>query len=127
MKEKEVIIFKSGKFYNAFSNNGIIIHALLGYKYLRYKNSVGFPESSLHKVKNALENEKIPYKIYEKDYLIESYKGINKNYNIWVKKALSKLEMEDRIGLLQEKIDNCSLSDLEKIVEGLEDVSNCKW
>lgn len=124
MKEKCLLIYKSGKFYNAFSDDGIIIHALLGYKYLKFKNSVGFPESSLNKVKNALEKEKIPYKIYEKNNLIESYKGINKNYAIWVKKALHNIEMEERIERLQEKIDKCSLRDLERIVEGLEDVSS---
>lgn len=60
-----ISIYKSGKFYNAFNDDGIILHYLLGYKYLEHKKSIGFPESALNKVKTTLENEKISYKIYD--------------------------------------------------------------
>lgn len=123
MKENLVKIFKSGKFYNAFGDDGIIIHYLVGYKYVVYKNSVGFPESSIIKVKNALEKEKISYEVYDKDKRLEKYEGISKNYKSVLKRSLEKLEMENRINRLQDRIDNIDLEDLEKIVEGLEDAT----
>ena len=45
-----VRLYKSGKFYNVFGDDGLILHELLGYKYIEYKNSVGFPESAINKV-----------------------------------------------------------------------------
>lgn len=55
---KVIEIYKSGKFYNVFGDDGIIIHELIGYKYLEYKKQVGFPESALNKVINVLESKK---------------------------------------------------------------------
>ena len=81
MEKNSVILYKSGKFYNAYGDNGIIIHNLLGYKFVSYKNSAGFPESAINKVKGVLEKEKLSYVIYEKDAFVSEYKGINKNYN----------------------------------------------
>lgn len=54
MTKKYISLFKSGKFYNAFGDDGIIIHFLLGYKYTEYKHSVGFPKSAFNKVINKL-------------------------------------------------------------------------
>ena len=48
--KKYLKLYKNGKFYNAYGDDGIIIHYLLGYKYLEYKNSVGFPVSAYNKV-----------------------------------------------------------------------------
>ena len=120
MKNNCLILYKSGKFYNAYGDNGVIIHNLLGYKFLEYKNSAGFPESAIAKVKAILEQVNIPYKIYEKDILLEECKGISKNYNIVLKESLKKIEMETRLNRLQSKLDNFSLDDLEKVVEGIE-------
>ena len=123
MEKNCVILYKSGKFYNAYGDNGIIIHHLMGYKYVEYKNCAGFPESALSKVKNALEEEKLSYKIYEKENLLEYTKGITKNYNNVLKASLKKMEMETRLNRLQTKLDNFSLDDLEKVVEGIENAN----
>ena len=69
---------------------------------------------------NILEQEKLSYKIYEKDTLLEEHKGIAKAYNNMLKTSLTKLEMENRLNRLQDKLDNFSLDDLEKVVEGIE-------
>ena len=37
-----------------------------------------------------------------------------------LKTSLTKLEMENRLNRLQDKLDNFSLDDLEKVVEGIE-------
>lgn len=93
----------------------------MGYKYVEYKHSAGFPESSIAKVKKALEDAKLPYMIYEQETLIEESKGLKKNYNIILKESLKKMKMETRLNRLQTKLDNFSLNDLEKVVEGIED------
>lgn len=93
----------------------------MGYKYVEYKHSAGFPESSIAKVKKALEDAKLPYMVYEKETLIEESKGLKKNYNIILKESLKKMEMETRLNRLQAKLDNFSLNDLEKVVEVTQD------
>lgn len=123
MEKNSVILYKSGKFYNAYGDNGIIIHNLLGYKFVSYKNSAGFPESAINKVKGVLEKEKLSYMIYEKDAFVLEYKGINKNYNRILKESLKNLEMEERLSRLQSKLDNFTLDDLEKVIEGVEDAT----
>ena len=53
MEKNCVVLYKAGKFYSAYGDCGIIIHNLMGYKYVEYKHSAGFPESSIAKVKKA--------------------------------------------------------------------------
>ena len=123
MNKYGIRLYKSGKFYNAFGDDGLILHELLGYKYIEYKNSVGFPESAINKVKNKLENEKISYSIYEKDNLLEEYKGIDKNYKIVLSKALKNYDIEKRLTRLKNKINNLTIEELERVIDGLEDKS----
>ena len=79
-----------------------------------------FPSSAYLKVTQKLEAEKISYTTYEKDKLIKEYKGIAKNYDLVLKKALANLDTESRINLVKEKIENCSIADLEKLIEVIE-------
>lgn len=120
MNKYSIRLYKSGKFYNAFGDDGLILHELLGYKYIEYKNSVGFPESAINKVKNKLENEKISYSIYEKDNLLEEYKGIDKNYKIVLSKALKNYDIEKRLTRLKNKINNLTIEELERVIDSLE-------
>ena len=123
MNKYSIRLYKSGKFYNAFGDDGLILHELLGYKYIEYKNSVGFPESTINKVKSKLENEKISYSIYEKDNLLEEYKGIDKNYKIVLSKALKNYDIEKRLTRLKNKINNLTIEEWERDIDGLEDKS----
>lgn len=123
MDKNSIVLYKSGKFYNAYGDNGIILHKLLGYKFVSYKNSAGFPESAINKVKSVLEKEKLSYVIYEKNTFICDYKVVSKNYNRILKESLKNLEMEERLSRLQSKLDNFTLDDLEKVVAGIEDVT----
>lgn len=115
-----VRLYKSGKFYNAFGDDGLILHELLGYKYIEYKNSVGFPESAINKVESKLESEKISYSVYEKDNLLEEYKGIDKNYKIVLSKALKNYDIEKRLTRLKSKINNLTIEELERVIDSLE-------
>jgi len=69
-------------------------------------------------------NNKIPYKIYEKDNLIEEFKGLDNNYEKNLKTAIKKYEIEQRYNRLKSKIDESSIDDLEKILEGIEEIVN---
>lgn len=123
MNKYGVRLYKSGKFYNAFGDEGMILHELLGYKYIEYKNSVGFPESAINKVKSKLESVNISYSIYEKDNLLEEHKGIDKNYKIVLSKALKNYDIEKRLTRLKSKINNLSTEELERVIDSLEDGS----
>lgn len=120
MNKYGVRLYKSGKFYNAFGDEGMILHELLGYKYIEYKNSVGFPESAINKVKGKLDSVNISYSIYEKDNLLEEHKGIDKNYKIVLSKALKNYDIEKRLTRLKEKINGLTTEGLERIVDNLE-------
>lgn len=120
MNKNYVSLYKSGKFYNAFGVDGLILHHLIGYKFVEYKQSVGFPESAFGKVKSLLDDVDISYKVYDKDILIEEKKGNNKKYNKVLSEALKKYDLEKRLIRIKDKINNFSAEDLEKIIEGIE-------
>ena len=126
MNKNYVSLYKSGKFYNAFGDDGLILHYLIGYKFLDYKQSVGFPESAFGKVKSILDNDDISYKVYDKDILLEDKKGVNKKYNTVLSKALKKYDLEKRLKRIKEKITHFSIEDLEKIIEGIESGNDSK-
>ena len=98
----------------------MILHHLIGYKFVEYKQSVGFPESAFGKVKSLLDDVDISYKVYDKDILIEEKKGNNKKYNKVLSEALKKYDLEKRLIRIKDKINNFSTEDLEKIIEGIE-------
>ena len=123
MNKYGVRLYKSGKFYNAFGDEGMILHELLGYKYIEYKNSVGFPESAINKVKSKLESVNISYKKKKKNNLLEEHKGIDKNYKIVLSKALKNYDIEKRLTRLKSKINNLSTEELERVIDSLEDKS----
>ena len=120
MKENKISIYKIGKFYNAYNDDGIILHYLFGYKYTNYKRSVGFPESAINKVKTKLEELKISYTMYEKEEKVSEYKGVNKNYNITLTEALKLFNVEkrmDRVKNIIDKLDEKQIDNLIRIIE----------
>lgn len=123
MSKNYVSLYKSGKFYNVFGDDGLIVHYLVGYKFVEYKQSVGFPESAFGKVKSILDKENMSYKVYDKDMLLESKKGIDKKYKITLKEALKNYELEQRLTRIRNKINDFSTDELEKIIEGIESES----
>ena len=117
---KKVKLYKIGKFYNAYGDDGYILHELLGYKFIEAKQSAGFPTNSLSKVETSLTWAKISYEIYENGIVVKSFKGLNKCYVNTLKKSLNNIETEKRINRLKKKIDNLSKEDLDKILYFLE-------
>lgn len=119
MEKNAVNIYKSGMFYNVYGDDAVILYCLLNYK-VTYKKTAGFPDSALNKVKNKLEEEKINYNIYDKNDLLNSFVGVSKRYNTVLKEGLKKLEAEERLSNLKEKLDKCSKTKLENIIELIE-------
>ena len=120
MSKNYVSLYKSGKFYNAFGDDGLIVHYLVDYKFVEYKQSVGFPESAFGKVKSILDKENMSYKVYDKDMLLESKKGIDKKYKVILKEVLKNYELEQRLIRIRNKINDFSTDELEKIIEGID-------
>lgn len=127
-KEKVVIIKKdfielrkSGKFYNSFGEDAIILHYLLGYKIVAEKGGIGFPETAYNKVINILENEKISYKVYEKDIITEdkNYKKLN-TYKSTLKKGISELSLEERFSKIEKRLKKMNNKELDHVLEIIE-------
>ncbi len=116
-----VEIRKSGKFYNTFGDDAIILHYLLGYKIVKDKGGVGFPESAYNKVINALEENEVSYQVYEKDALIieNNFKKLN-SYKSIKKKGLNNLSVEERFNKIFNKINSLSGEELENILKVIE-------
>ena len=84
LKYKEyVVLLKSGIFYECFNDDIGIIYSLFHYKIKNNGNNyvVGFPNNSLSKICNVLENNNINYIIVDKDNIIDKYKSKNNNYS----------------------------------------------
>lgn len=84
LKYKEyVVLLKSGIFYECFNDDICIIYSLFHYKIKNNGNNyiVGFPNNSLSKICNILENNNINYIIVDKDNIIDKYKSKNNNYS----------------------------------------------
>lgn len=121
--KKEVIeLRKSGKFYNTFGDDAIILHYLMGYKIVAEKGGVGFPETAFNKVINALEDAEISYIVYEKDEIVaeKDFKKINDYKNI-LKKGLNELSIEERFNKIEKKIRELKKEDLDYVLEVIED------
>lgn len=116
-----VMLHKQGKFYNCFNEDAIIMHYLFGYKIIK-DNLTGFPETSLVKVLNKLESEKISYEIIykDRDSVIKNYGNINK-YKIILGKSLEYQKISERVKLIQDKVALIQDKEvLEKILKGIE-------
>lgn len=115
-----VNLYKIGKFFHGHGDCGRILFELLGYRFVEYKQSAGFPESALAKVQSKLEEEKISYKVYDKEKLLCEYKGINKRYNDVLDRAYQKVSINVRIEKIKGILEKCSIDDLNCILEMIE-------
>ncbi len=126
-----VVIYKQpGKFYDVYGYDSLIFNLLFDFKILKKETSkgktfkCGFPDNSLTRIVNKLDEKKISYQIVsrDRDPVVKDYKKIN-NYLKYKEDAIKKNDIEIRLELLLEKIKNLSHEDaialLEKIEEGL--------
>lgn len=126
LKYKEyIVLLKSGIFYECFNDDIGIIYSLFHYKIKNNGSNyvVGFPNNSLSKICNILENNNINYIIVDKDNIIDKYKSKNNNYSKYYI-DLNKLQyitykIEDIYNKLNNKIlDN----NIEKILLSIGDL-----
>lgn len=100
-----IIMIKVGNFYHSYDDDGIILNYLFNYK-IKDNDIVGFPISSLDKVKRRLEKEHINYYIDDK-----KYREFNDNkYREVLDKSNNILELKKDI----EDINNYLNSNIER-------------
>lgn len=88
-----LILYKNhGKFYQCRDMDAYIMNLLFGYKVLK-DGLCGFPDNSLSKVLNTLEDAKISYQIIEvdKNPIIKDFDKLN-NYPKYLDLALKNLD-----------------------------------
>ena len=124
-----VVIYKQGgKFYDVYGYDAFIFNLIFDFKILEkvskdkktYK--CGFPDNSLNKIINKLEDNKISYQIIsrDKDPIVKDYKKINK-YSKFKDDAIKKNNLTVRINLIIEKIKNLSSEDALAMLEKIEE------
>lgn len=87
----------------------------------------GFPEQAKNKVINALLDNQISYKIFEKEDLIEEkdFKKLN-NYHKFVSKGITKYKNKDKLANLNDKINDLNEAELNELLDIIEKyVSKC--
>lgn len=122
MNSEVIELRKSGKFYNCFGNDAMIMHHLMNYKIVPSKGGVGFPESAYNKVINTLEDNNISYRVYEKDNMLleKDYEKLN-NYKKVLTNARKGISFEQRINDIENKIKTLSNKKINQLLEVIED------
>lgn len=122
MKEN-VVIRKSGGFYNVFDGDAIIVSYLTGYKIT--DGRCGFPLNSLNKVINLLDDNKINYIVKENmiDKEKKNYKKNNK-YNKILDKGKKKINIDYRVSIIMNRIKELSYDKLSSLLDIIEEYIN---
>lgn len=124
-----VIIVKIGNFYHVYGKDAYIFAYLLEYK-ITEKDGIphcGFPISSILKVENILEKNKINYiSVDRRNNYDEEEKYINKQenkYDIFFKKAQNTVEKILRMQRINQMLnDNKNNKNINKILDKIEKV-----
>ena len=116
MKNSVNIYETSKMFYNVYEIDAYIFNILFGYKILDNKK-VGFPSSIYNKVINTLEELHINYNIIykNKDNVIKDFKKLN-NYDKYKNKAYEKMDIDSKVNMVIDKINNASREQLDRLV-----------
>ena len=118
-----VVIRKSGGFYNVFDNDAIIVSYLTGYKVVNGR--CGFPINSLGKVTNILSDNKIDYIVREnmKEIEVKKYKKNNK-YDKVLDKGKKKYDIDYRVNGIVERINDLEYDRLCCLLDVIEEYIN---
>ncbi len=112
-------IRKSSLFYDTYDDDAQILSYLLGYKII--KGRVGFPENAIHKVINALEENKINYKIIGEQEEVKDFKNLNQ-YSRILASAQDKNILGERLQKIFKKIDSLDSGSLCEVLERIESI-----
>ena len=116
-----LVLYKNhGKFYKLRGMDAYIMNMLFDYKVLN-GDVCGFPDTTLNKVLNTLNDSKISYQIIDvdKEPVIKDFGKIN-TYHKYLEKALESIDKKKKIDILIEKIENSDNEKLEKIIKVIE-------
>ena len=118
--QKYVIINQSsGKFFEVYGYDAFMFNYLFEYKIIQNGKTYkcGFPDSSLIKITDKLNDLKISYQvIYRgKNPHVKDYKKINQ-YSKYKMIALQKMDIKERMDTLIEKIKSLGSEKANKIV-----------
>ena len=96
------------------------MNTLFGYKVLKGDVS-GFPDTSINKVVNILEDAKISYQIIDvdKDPVIKDFCKIN-TYSKYLDMSFKNLDKKKKLDFLIDKLNKCSMEKLESIISLIE-------
>ncbi len=109
-------IYKDGgKFYRARGIDAYILNYIFDYKVINGK--CGFPDNIIERVLIKLEEEKISYEINYCDRNSKSRRFKYNNYLRFHEKALKKMEISEKIELIEKKLNNANIKELERILD----------
>lgn len=126
IKYKEyVVLLKSGIFYECFNDDISIMYSLFSYKIKNNGNNyvVGFPSSSLTKVLNTLEKNKINYIIIDDNSVVDKYKTNKNRYLEYIVDINKLMYINMKIELIYKKLqENILNNNIEKILIEIENL-----
>ena len=112
-------IRKNSLFYDVYDDDAVILNYLLGYKNINGR--VGFPINAISKVINILEDKKINYKIIGEQEEVKDFKNLNQYLNI-LAKAADKIEVNNKINKILDKLKNFDEGTLYEILDKIESI-----
>lgn len=126
IKYKEyVVLLKSGIFYECFNDDISIMYSLFSYKIKNNGSNyvVGFPSSSLTKVLNTLEENKINYIVIEDNSVVDKYKTNKNRYLEYIVDINKLMYISMKIELIYKKLqENILNNNIEKILIEIENL-----
>lgn len=124
----EVLLIKTGTFYNAYLKDAMILAYTCNYKIKKIEskyNVCGFPTTTINKVKLALEQRKINYRLLDRAHNYEEEENQNFNsknmYGEEYKKAFKYLSTMNRIDTINAYlVENVNNENITNIITNIE-------
>lgn len=117
---KSIKIIKSGKFYNAYGDDALILHNLFGYK-VSDQGKVGFPLITLNKVTNILTDNKINYNVVEKNVTVDGKTFPKNNYEKILSISEKRFNNELELNSLLKQIETLDEPALKRLIGVIKD------
>lgn len=130
----DVILIKTGTFYNAYLKDALILSYVFNYKIKKIDtiyNVCGFPVSNINKIKCGLEQREINYRLIDRAHNYEEeenedFKSKNK-YEIEYEKAYRYLILKNRIDTINTYLlENINNPETRNLINEIERVINEK-
>lgn len=109
-----VVMIKYGNFYRVFYPDSIIIWGITNYKIVD-DDRIGFPISSIEKIKNRLNILNINYVIYDSEIANNNICFDNNKYKEYLDKYLEMYSKKIRVDKVIDKFKNVIENDEEKL------------